>query len=56
MKHISTDKLFTQNLISDGTLRLQQVHKDVNAADLGTKYVDNKTLDRLVKLLGAVWL
>ena len=50
MKHISTDKLFIQNLISDGTLKLQKVHKDVTIADLRTKYVE-----RLVKLLGAFW-
>ena len=55
MKHISTDKLFVQNLVSDGTLKLQKVHKDVNVADLGTKYVEKRTLERLVKLLGAFW-
>ena len=56
MKHISTDKLFVQKLVSDGVLKLAKVHKDVNVADLGTKYVDKRTLERLVKLLGAFWL
>ena len=28
----------------------------MNVADLGTKYVDKNTLERLVKLLGALWL
>ena len=56
MKHITTDKLFVQNLVSEGILKLRKVHKDVNVADLGTKYVDKRTQERLVKLLGAFWL
>ena len=36
--------------------KLEKVSKDLNVADIWTKYVDKATLERLVKILMAFWL
>ena len=43
-------------MIAKNEVRLEKVPKDLNVADLGTKYVDKATLERLVKILMAYWL
>jgi len=56
MKHLETNTLFVQDLVAKNKLKLEKVPKDKNVADLGTKYVDKATMERLVRLLAAFWL
>ena len=56
LKHVVTNNLFVQQRVADGTVKVVPVKGTENLADIGTKYATKQVLDKLVKILGGVWL
>ena len=55
-KHIDTQYLFCQGLVRDKIIEIKAIAGVDNVADLGTKYVDAQTLQRLLKAMGLLAL
>ena len=47
VKHMEMRYYFLKNLVEDGRIELRKVGSEENPADLFTKFVDVKTLDKL---------
>ena len=49
-RHMETRFLWIQAAVRDKKFVVEKIHTEVNTADLGTKHVDVKTLNRLLPL------
>ena len=56
IRHIHTPALWLQRTIHEGRVVLNKVKGTVNPADIGTKYVDSKTILQAWKQMGFVLL
>ena len=49
IRHIATPTLWLQRLVINGDIKMTRVGGNDNCADLGTKLLDNKTMNRHLK-------
>ena len=54
IRHIATPTLWLQRAVSDGKILISKVPGDQNPADLGTKHLDRKTIERVWTQCGFV--
>ena len=56
IRHIHTPTLWLQRAVNDGRVAISKVAGDLNPADLGTKYVDRRIIERVWDQCGFVAL
>ena len=56
IRHIATPTLWLQKAVSEGKVKVGKVPGTENPADLGTKYVGRKDIERIWKQCGFVSL
>ena len=56
IRHIHTPALWLQRTIHEGRILLSKVKGTVNPADIGTKYVDSKSIVQAWRQMGFVLL
>ena len=56
IRHIHTPTLWLQRAVNDGRVAIRKVAGDLNPADLGTKYMDRKIIERVWDQCGFVAL
>ena len=52
IRHLATQTLWLQQLVTEKRVKLLKVSGQVNTADLGTKFLDRSKLESLTALLG----
>ena len=56
IRHIHTPSLWLQKAVADGHVQVSKVAGDVNPADLGTKYLDRRSIEKIWQQCGFVLL
>ena len=56
IRHIHTPSPWLQKAVADGRVQVSKIAGDVNPADLGTKYLDRKSIEKIWQQCGFVLL